>query len=491
MRRRCEHHETRGVYLFRHTVILLQVGYALAGTARMLPSRVFDGSELKHSLKSMGTPIQQNHKLTNGLRVGIVGGSITACATAALLMRAGAKVSVFERSDGRLEDRGVGLAMKISTLEALAERNLIDANETPVPVWMRTFARPHHQAVTHSDQACNTPWQVFWEQPVAFHANHWGVLFRNLRQRVPDEIYHSGSEVNDFRELPDASIDLIFANGQKQNFDLVIFADGYESIGRRLLYPDTTIGAAQYFLWRGMIDEWVLPIPEDYADTITFFGYKYGHGFVYYVPSPEHGSTPGRRRVNWAFHETIAGKNIPGIEPDNNGYVRKGLRPGAASDAQVAYCRAIAREYFPPYFGDLVAATPQPFIQPVIDVCVPRYTRGRICLIGDAATLSRPHIGGGAGKALDDALTLVDMLTESGSLDDILTAWDNARSAFGTEVFELGQSLGRHLVEMTPDWDSMDQTGMDTWWQGVIGQRYWFWVDEVKNKHPILKLRSN
>lgn len=240
-----------------------------------------------------------------------------------------------------------------------------------------------------------------------------------------------------------------------------------------------------------MIDEWVLPIPEGYSDTFTFFCYKYGHGFVYYVPSPEHGSTPSKRRVNWAFHETIAGKNIPGIEPDAGGYVRKGLRPGAASDAQVAYCRAMAREYFPPYLGDIVAATPQPFIQPVVDVCVPRYTRGRICLIGDAATLSRPHTGGGAGKALDDALILADMLAEGDSLDDVLTAWDDVRSAFGTEVFELGQALGKHMVEATPDWDLMDQATMDTWFQGVIEQRYWFWVDEVKDKHPTLKLRPD
>jgi len=432
---------------------------------------------------------QQKHKLTDGLNVGIVGGSITACATAALLTRAGANVSVFERSAGRLEDRGVGLAMKISTLEALTERNLIDADETPVPVWMRTFARPHHPDSADNMQTIDAPWHVFWEQPVAFHANHWGVLFRNLRRRVPDEIYHSGSEVTGLFEQNDESIDLIFANGQKQNFDLVIFADGYESIGRRLLYPDTVVGAAQYFLWRGMIDERVLPIPKSYKDTITFFGYKYGHGFVYYVPSPEHGSTPGMRRVNWAFHETIAGKNIPGIEPDDNGYVRKGLRPGAASDDQVAYCRAMAREYFPTYFGDVVEATPQPFIQPVIDACVPRYTRGRICLIGDAATLSRPHIGGGAGKALDDALTLADMLAEGDSLDEVLRAWDNARSAFGIEVFELGQSLGKHLVETTPDWGLMDQISMDAWWQDVIRDRYWFWVDEVDDKHPIPKPR--
>ena len=122
---------------------------------------------------------------------------------------------------------------------------------------------------------------------------------------------------------------------------------------------------------------------------------------------------------------------------------------------------------------------------------MPRYTRGRICLIGDAATLSRPHIGGGAGKALDDALALAELLAVSESLDDALTAWDDARCAFGTEIFGLGQSLGEHLVEATPVWDTMDQTSMDRWWQGVISDRYWFWVDEVKAKHPTLGPRRS
>ena len=70
-----------------------------------------------------------------------------------------------------------------------------------------------------------------------------------------------------------------------------------------------------------MIDESTLPIPSMYESCIPFFGYPYGHGFVYYVPSPKYGAEVGKRRVNWAFHETIANKNIPGITPDDKGFV--------------------------------------------------------------------------------------------------------------------------------------------------------------------------
>ena len=427
----------------------------------------------------MGVGTRADGSLARGLEIGIVGGSLTGCAVAALLARAGGRPSVFERSAGNLVDRGVGLAMKISTLRALADRGLIDDDMGQVPVWERAFARPHADPARHA-----TPWDVFWRQEVAFHASHWGVLYRALRERVPDGIYHRGHEVTGLDQRPDGTVVLRLADGRRRTFDLVICADGYDSTGRRILHPDAEIAASPYFLWRGMIDEDVLPIPAGHERTITFFGYPYGHGFVYYVPDPESASRPGGRRVNWAFHETVAGKDIPGIEIEPDGTVRQGLRPGAATGAQVAYCRAMARRYFPPYFGDVVAATPRPFIQPVFDARAPCYARGRICLMGDAAVLSRPHIGGGAGKALDDALAFVDALASHASLDAALRAWDDARGPFGNEVFDMGRSLGRHLVTDTPDWPVMDQSSMDAWWRGVIADRHWFWVDEVPDFHP-------
>lgn len=427
----------------------------------------------------------KGESLAKGLDIGIVGGSLTACAIATLLARAGAKVSIFERSAGKLQDRGVGLAMKISTLKELAARGLIDDDMGEVPVWERTFARPHRDPAPDA-----SPWEVFWTQPVAFHASHWGVLYRALRKRVPDEIYHQGCEVTDLAQLSGGAVELHLADGTRHEFDLVICADGYDSIGRQILYPEAETTASPYFLWRGMIDEEVLPIPGGFDKTITFFGYRYGHGFVYYVPNPDTDSAAGRRRVNWAFHETVAGKDIPGIKTESDGTVRQGLRPGAASDEQVAYCRAMAREYFPPYFAEVVEATPRPFIQPVFDACVPRYSSGRICLMGDAATLSRPHIGGGAGKALDDALALVDALVDHTSIEGALRDWDDARSPFGNEVFDVGQSFGKHLVEQTPDWQTMDQAAMDAWWKSVIADRYWFWVDEVPDFHSDLGGRS-
>ena len=427
----------------------------------------------------------KSESIAANINIGVVGGAISACAIAILLHRAGANVKIFERSKGNLEDRGVGLTMKISTLNEAIRRDLIDADMPYVPVWQRTFGRKHTSKAAYS-----TPWNDYWKQPIAFHANHWGVLYRSLRKRVPDNIYQAGSEVTHLRENDDQTVSIRIKNKNWQTFDLVICADGYESLGRKTLYPKSEISGAKYFLWRGMIDESTLPIPSMYESCIPFFGYPYGHGFVYYVPSPKYGAEVGKRRVNWAFHETIANKNIPGITPDDKGFVRKGLAPGEASVEQAAYCHKIAQKYFPTYFSDVVTATKQPFIQPVRDWNVPSYVRGRICLMGDGATLSRPHIGGGAGKAIDDAIALANSFEKHKDLDVALSHWNDERCAAGTEVWEMGRTLGYHLVESTPDWDSMDSKSMDTWWKNIMKDRKWFWVDEVVDWHPTENARS-
>jgi 2-polyprenyl-6-methoxyphenol hydroxylase-like FAD-dependent oxidoreductase len=420
-----------------------------------------------------------SNNAARGLKVGIVGGAIAGCTVAAALARAGSDVTVFERSQGKLEDRGVGLSMRIPTLTALKQRDLIDADMPLVPTWNRIYARPY--AGTPPD---DSPWDIFWREPVAIHAAHWGVLFRNLRRRVPDSVYRTGMRVAALEEQADGKVDIVLADGTSERFDLVICADGHDSVGRQLLYPDADVQLTDYFTWRGMVDEWELPRTDVFEETITFFGFDGGHAFVYFVPSTEHGAEPGKRRLNWAFQESITGKDVPGVPPDADGNVRKSLPPGAATDRQIAYCRAVAREYLPAYFADIVDMTAQPFTQPIRDMGVPNYVRGRICLMGDAAIYARPHIGSGASKALDDAMAFTDIVTATDDLDAALAAWNAQRGPIGQKMLELSRSLGRHMVTDTPDWAAMDQTRMKDWWREVIDERFWFWTDDVRDWHP-------
>ena len=81
--------------------------------------------------------------------------------------------------------------------------------------------------------------------------------------------------------------------------------------------------------------------------------------------------------------------------------------------------------------AQVVCATDNPFVQSINEARVPAYHRGRICLIGDASTLVRPHTAAGSVKAMTDALALSNALSAWGPLDAALKAWGSERCAAG------------------------------------------------------------
>jgi 2-polyprenyl-6-methoxyphenol hydroxylase-like FAD-dependent oxidoreductase len=60
------------------------------------------------------------------MRVGIIRGSISGCATAALLHRAGHDVIVFERSESDLVSRGAGIGTPTAVWQDMMAHGLID-----------------------------------------------------------------------------------------------------------------------------------------------------------------------------------------------------------------------------------------------------------------------------------------------------------------------------------------------------------------------------
>jgi hypothetical protein len=98
----------------------------------------------------------------------------------------------------------------------------------------------------------------------------------------------------------------------------------------------------------------------------------------------------------------------------------------------------------------------------------PTYVAGRVGLVGDAATVTRPHTGSGATKALQDALALERACQDHAAWDAVLAAYNSERCAAGNELVELGRRLGYGQVERTPDWLAMGPADFDRWTRGML-----------------------
>jgi salicylate hydroxylase len=51
------------------------------------------------------------------------------------------------------------------------------------------------------------------------------------------------------------------------------------------------------------------------------------------------------------------------------------------------------------------------------------YTKGRVCLLGDAAHATTPHQGAGAGMCIEDSYILANLIKEANNIDELQKAF--------------------------------------------------------------------
>jgi 2-polyprenyl-6-methoxyphenol hydroxylase-like FAD-dependent oxidoreductase len=114
----------------------------------------------------------------------------------------------------------------------------------------------------------------------------------------------------------------------------------------------------------------------------------------------------------------------------------------------LAEIRARALGEVHPRLAELVAATPEPFLQTIVDIGVSRTVFGRACLLGDAAFVVRPHTAAAAAKAADDAMSLAAAIHRAGrNVDAALAGWQASQIERGQELLQYGVALGQRWAK--------------------------------------------
>lgn len=399
--------------------------------------------------------------IAHGLKVGIVGGSIAGCTTAIELLRLGCQVTLFERTGEELKDRGAGIGVPPSVIDTFIKRDLVDA-DTPY------FSAHAFTRLWRTAQAQRYGY-LAWDQPAQLALLNWGVLYRNLRKRVPNQVYQTEHRVVALHEQRGGPVSVALADGARHDFDLVVCADGYTSLGRRTLFPEVTITYAGYVLWRGFIPEQALAETSPLETGVLCLGYPGGHGIFYFVPGPDGSVQPGKRVVNWGMYIPVAERTLAEFLTDKEGRTREGsLPPGAMPLVTEATLKQQARERLPDYYADIVDTSENTFVQAIYDCQVPAYRKGRICLAGDAGALARPHSAAGALKSINDAIALGETLKTYPSLESALSHWDTTQTHTDNNLVRFGNQLGQALVVEIPDWSTMEASSMERWFTSIV-----------------------
>jgi 2-polyprenyl-6-methoxyphenol hydroxylase-like FAD-dependent oxidoreductase len=403
-----------------------------------------------------------------GSRVGIVGGSIAGCAAAIALERAGCDVTILERSSSALRDRGAGIAIPHALREELIAADYLDAD---YPYW------PSEHRLWVVKDGDSPAGRVLWRQRADAALNNWSILWRSLRRRVADARYRDGQEVVSIANSP-AGVSIELGDGSRDRYDLLVGADGYRSTIRSTLYPQAKPDFAGYVLWRGNYPE---TRPEDRATreaadadhawfTVCF---PEGHGVFYMIPGSDDRADVGRRRVNWAVYTPI---------PDTAQFdTPASIVPGDLGELS-GMLDEYLDAYFPPWHAAVVRLSrpDEISVQPIYDDILPSYVSDRVLLLGDASTVTRPHTGSGATKALQDALALERIAGRDASWQEVLADYDKERATAGNTLVDLGKRIGRAQVEHTPEWASMTPADFEAWTAATLsGENLYFYGDDA------------
>ena len=363
-------------------------------------------------------------------RVVIVGGSMAGLAAGVALHHLGFDVSVHERAGEELASRGAGIATHDVLYAALKDVGVTLRESMGIASHGRTLLDAAGEVVhTH-------------EMPQIMTS--WGLMYRFLRAQFPDDRFHNGHVFASLTQNGQR-VRAKFTHGLEIDADWLIGADGTRSAVRPWVAPQARINDCGYFSWRGLTEESAIPaeILDQLSYRMTLSLNPGGHWLGYLVAGRGDDLRPGHRWFNWVWYRTANPESLQNHLTDANGqYHPHGIPPPLIKPELIAAMRAQACELLPPQARAVVAATPTPFLQPIVDIDSDRLVFDRVCLIGDAAITARPHIGLGVSKAVEDAVGLAHALAGA---PEALQQWETSRLRYGKAAFAFSRNLGSYI----------------------------------------------
>lgn len=359
----------------------------------------------------------------------IVGGGVGGLTTALMLHARGIDCEVFEQADS-IRELGVGINTLPHAIRELKELGLLERLDA---VAIRThelfYANRFGQTVWHELRGLDAGFDV--PQFSIHRGRLQSVIYWAARARLGEGKIHTGHRLGAFQQ-DEAGVTAYFfdRNGEHRRTaqgDVLIGADGIHSLVREKLFPNE--GPAHWngtMLWRGAVD-W----PQFMTGRSMIIAGGMEAKFVLYPIAA--GSAPDRRLTNWAVMAKVSDGGAPPRKEDWS-------RPGRWDDL-----RPHLQRFRLPYVdvGHLIEATGEFWEYPLCDRDpLPRWSHGRVTLLGDAAHPMYPVGSNGASQAILDARCLGDRLVSSDNAMHALWAYEQERLPMTAQIVRMNRKGG-------------------------------------------------
>lgn len=357
------------------------------------------------------------------LDIGIIGGGIGGLTSAIALLAKGFVVTVIEK-DPHWQVDGVGITQQSNVIRAMHQLGVLDDY---------LAAGFGFDAVEVFAPDGTLVARVPMPRLVEGRPASMGVTRPALHKVLGDRARGAGAEVRlGLRPVAftqdEAGVTVDLSDGSKAQFDLLIGADGLNSWVRGAILPNAP---PPQFTGQGV---WRYNLPRaEGLDALQSYNGRRGVGLApmtdalmyMFVTSPE----PGNPRFPVTGLAALMRERIADAAPQI-----RALASLITDDAGVVY-RPLE----------------------TVNITGPWHL-GRVVLLGDAAHATTPHLGQGAGMAIEDSLVLAEELAAQNNIATAFTAYHARRQPRCSYIVESSLAICRGQLGTGPLVDQSQKT---------------------------------
>ncbi len=349
------------------------------------------------------------------LHIGIVGGGIGGLTAAIALRRQGFAVTVFEK-DPAWSVYGVGITQQSNVIRAMEQLGVLeDYLHAGVGFDAVEIFAPDGAMIARVPSPSLVP-----GRPASM-----GVARPALHRLLGDKALAAGAAIH-LGVYPAAiaqsadGVGVELSDGSTARFDVLVGADGITSWVRQSILPEAP---TPRFTGQGV---WRYNFPRaEGLDALRVYNGATGVGLV-----------PMTQDLMYMY--------VTSPEPGNPRFATEGLAERMRQ--RIAHA-APAIQALAPLITDDAGVVYRPL--ETVNVSGP-WHHGRVVLLGDAAHATTPHLGQGAGMAIEDALVLAEELAAKATVEQAFAAYHARRQPRCSYIVEKSLEICRGQLGQGP-----------------------------------------
>jgi 2-polyprenyl-6-methoxyphenol hydroxylase-like FAD-dependent oxidoreductase len=347
----------------------------------------------------------------------IIGCGIAGPAMALFLKRIGIESVIYEAHHSDRDDAGVFLGITPNGINILKELFPVERLLNDYTPGGMQFLNSKNKPIGSIDTA--------WQQQ-AFGAQTIQVKRGSLNKEIRNAALENGIAIKTGKKLKtvsqaNGSVTARFEDGTEATADLLIGCDGLHSKTRRLIFPDTApmrytgLLSTGGFAQPGNVNDFKGAIQMIFGEK-AFFAYAVSNrNEVWWFNNIARDTAPERNELNMTEQQELKTMLLDLHKKD------------------------------PAPIAEIIRTSNHIEMYPIYEIpFLQEWHKGNICLVGDAAHATAPHVGQGASLALEDTMVLAKCIRDCNDHETAFRLFQQLRQERVKKIIASARKIGNN-----------------------------------------------